>query len=292
MKFMKSLAMLAMAVTVSHAGDVRWVLGGFSGVPENCWAFLVQANNTTPANYESGQWHISGEAAPIFQWDSVNNGMIFNGGAGEIVAVAMMNTYDFNGPYGIQYVVNGRTYDFGDRPSMNLGSTDAGLAVYNDREFFFSPTTALGDSWDPNAGDFYMILFNPNNLTFAAAGTLQKPDVSLNDVTKLLSPDGEIDPFFPRGYKGSTGESGSGIEGGEGGYGDWEGWGWWNGWGGWDDLQWAPLTMSSTGNNLTSDQLPDGFKFAANDAIPEPATATLVVLGCALIGLRRRMRRG
>jgi len=276
MKFMKSVAVLAMAAATANAGNINWVLEGeapTTGPEAAYWGFLIKAD-TLPVQVgdpipDDGQFTVGG--TPLLQWNGTH--LVLADGAGQIAAIAMLNAYDFY----TKYEVDGFGKE-GPHPSIEIGKTSVNdssevndpIPVYNKREFNgFENLT----QWNPDEGMYYMIMFDLEGGRYAIAESLQMSEgpngeVRYNDMT--TETDGfHLDPFFPISE---------------------------------DEIDWFELTLTPEAAEAALAAGGSGLFSAASMAplggwakytsIPEPMTTTLVALGCVMFGLRRRVRRG
>jgi len=258
MKFVSCLAALTLGTATLHGGAINWILEGEPASDGMYWAFLIKTDSALPsadgpALPGDGQIVIGGQ--PLLQWDTDASQLVLASGAGQIAAIAMLNSYDFC----VAYEVNGYGKT-GPHPSIEIGETEMGsIDAYNERNFygFGGPLGA----WDPAEGFYYMILFDEDG-RYAIAESLQysantdNKKVEFDDMTTKPF-DNHLDPYFPEG-----------------------------------EPEWYALTTTSTVAFDSATMLPLQGKWAQFDQVPEPATASLVLMGLAFLGLRRRARRG
>jgi len=277
MKFMKSIAVLAIAAATANAGTVNWVLEE-APAPfaegSGYWGFLIKGdyNSLGVVDFDGDplnkQLHLSG--VPLLQWNNTAKELVLVGGAGQIAAIAMLNTHDFNAGYGIYEETD---YPLGlDHPAIiDIADASGGLQnVYNDRKFHGFGALP---QWEPEEGFYYMIMFDLDDAggpRYKVANTYQY-SVGYDDVTRDYDGDEQLDPFFPVGeidspwYKLMAFEEEPDPD---------------------NDGEFIPKNIGLFNNSMFSGA------WANNTTIPEPMTATLVALGCVMFGLRRRVRRG
>jgi len=258
-----------MATLSVNAGSVNWVIEDPSAYGTGIWGFLIQGGADDISNLgavlpvgippEGGlMGGYTGD--PILSWNGEK--LVYNGG-GVVSGIAMIGTADFAAAYTV--IHDNYPSVISDNGSIQVADSTTGTQeVYNRREFSKIDTP----DWTPEEGYFYMLLFDWANGKYAYVTPLQVNDPAFTGqyvVDGDIAPDGlgsgYIDPYFPSGDDVLVWFEIAGWPGpGEGSAGDFGNPGFW---GTWDNPS----------------------------VVPEPTTATLLALGCAVFGLRRRFRR-
>ena len=263
MKKTATLATLAMAATALHAGTVNWVIenpeGLLAGGHSGAWGFLIHDKDAPPfapldneLPYASGGAFVNASSEPIIMWDSDNEKLVFQGG-GEISAISyFMGGWNEVAKYAVD---DHSSYGVNEAGSPFPFIEIAGSTDAGQPVYNEGFTKINSNpTWDPGQGYYYILLFDPEKEEYTVVNPIQELFVSFDDVTVEYLGNGQLDPFFPAG----------------------------------DELKWYKLDSTDTNNPFD----PGKYGSAYWTTIPEPTTALLAGLGCVVLGLRRRARRG
>ena len=301
----------AMAAATMQAGTINWIIEGT--FDPNFIVFLVQTHNddyTRTGTYNTDvyqntlQFYSGG--TQLMEWDDTNKKLIFNGGTivacvtGADISSAPTGTFTYsNQNKGAGYYVSNGTavpgYTAVNLRYISIGSLGNAAApdymqfVHNPNEYIHIDNIQKGvDQWTASQAYYKMVIFNPEKGQYTYVDPLQYDyDWNQNGVMsngKVMWSD--VHEAGRSGQAQGSNLGNSKDDGHKGGYyldpifpaGD---------------PEWANLwdhKNSTVGWDGTL--LPISGQYTGLIPVPEPSTVTLALLGVAMFGLRRKVRRG